>query len=257
MKNYNVERIKKWLTEFIKRTEQGYAEMDLQQLIKDKQKVDDKLAEIESEKHTSEYSSEKASIEITLKMLGKDNVDSMNTEALKERAEEYLSAIEYVQGLNNDTAKYILDMLIKEATGKKEPDKAEKYCIMRELFGLYKIGEEDLYTINMINDTQKAIGETFGYNAGVNVYGLFKKGYWTGEGNFCGWYGAEYYNDCELIAYAIVREREDNKVEELVTTSKHFDKLHIFSGIIEKQFIASNNVEAVEIFKNKLIANEI
>ena len=33
--------------------------------------------------------------------------------------------------------------------------------------------------------------------------GLFDKENWTGEGNFCGWYGAEYYRDTTLIAYGI------------------------------------------------------
>lgn len=31
--------------------------------------------------------------------------------------------------------------------------------------------------------------------------GLFKGGKWDGRGNFCGWYGAEYYLNTELIAY--------------------------------------------------------
>ena len=33
--------------------------------------------------------------------------------------------------------------------------------------------------------------------------GLFDKENWAGEGNFCGWYGAEYYKDTTLIAYGI------------------------------------------------------
>ena len=37
----------------------------------------------------------------------------------------------------------------------------------------------------------------------VRYVGLFRGREWEGRGNFCGWYGGEYYKDTTLVAYGI------------------------------------------------------
>ena len=87
--------------------------------------------------------------------------------------------------------------------------------------------------------------------------GLFDKENWIGEGNFCGWYGAEYYRDTTLIAYGIQLghsgiynpKRPFNGGFKVV--NKYYDKIGIGSCYWTKQFKADSIEEAIRIFKNQ------
>ena len=71
----------------------------------------------------------------------------------------------------------------------------------------------------------------------------FPNGYkWHGEGNFCGWYGAEYYDDCILLGY-YVQTVDGGKVyspkgyhhSNNTVVDKHYDKILIGSAILSKE----------------------
>ena len=87
--------------------------------------------------------------------------------------------------------------------------------------------------------------------------GLFDKENWAGEGNFCGWYGAEYYQDTTLIAYGIQLghssiynpKRPFNGGFKVVY--KHYDKIPIGSCYWTKSFNANSVEEAIEIFRKQ------
>lgn len=87
--------------------------------------------------------------------------------------------------------------------------------------------------------------------------GLFSEANWIGEGNFCGWYGAEFYTNTTLIAYGIQLghssmynpKRPFNGGFKVV--NKHYDKIMIGSCYWTKQFKADSVEEAIRIFKNQ------
>ena len=87
--------------------------------------------------------------------------------------------------------------------------------------------------------------------------GLFSEANWIGEGNFCGWYGAEFYTNTTLIAYGIQLghsnmynpKRPFNGGFKVV--NKYYDKIMIGSCYWTKQFKANSVEEAIRIFKNQ------
>ncbi len=87
--------------------------------------------------------------------------------------------------------------------------------------------------------------------------GLFSEANWIGEGNFCGWYGAEFYTNTTLIAYGIQLghsnmynpKRPFNGGFKVV--NKYYDKIMIGSCYWTKQFKADSIEEAIRIFKNQ------
>lgn len=87
--------------------------------------------------------------------------------------------------------------------------------------------------------------------------GLFDKENWIGEGNFCGWYGAEYYRETTLIAYGIQLghsgiynpKRPFNGGFEVV--NKYYEKISIGSCYWTKTFEANSIEEAIEIFRKQ------
>ena len=87
--------------------------------------------------------------------------------------------------------------------------------------------------------------------------GLFDKENWVGEGNFCGWYGAEYYKDTTLIAYGIQLghssiynpKRPFDGGFKIV--KEHYDKIPIGSCYWTRSFKANSVEEAIEIFRKQ------
>ena len=74
---------------------------------------------------------------------------------------------------------------------------------------------------------------------------LFSEKEWEGKGNFCGWYGVEFYNNAHIIAYCA----GDRIAENVKSVDVHFDRVIIFSCIVENTFEAENDAAAVEKFK--------
>ena len=59
------------------------------------------------------------------------------------------------------------------------------------------------YTINQVRDND------------TTYVALFAEHGFEGKGNFCGWYGAEFYTDARMIAFA--KEREPRKIYKIAT----------------------------------------
>ena len=59
------------------------------------------------------------------------------------------------------------------------------------------------YYVNEVHDNKylKEAGIKLPNDWPNGYVGLFKGRKWEGRGNFCGWYGAEYYLDTKLLAY--------------------------------------------------------
>lgn len=87
----------------------------------------------------------------------------------------------------------------------------------------------------------------------INIVALFTESNWSGEGNFCGWYGSEYYNDTTVIAHYKNNQNDYLVNYEPVTgiteCDFHFDEIKISSCYHEKIIEAESNKEAVEKFK--------
>ena len=82
--------------------------------------------------------------------------------------------------------------------------------------------------------------------------GLFDSNHWTGEGNFCGWYGAEFYTDSKLLAYYIIEvpgssiyePKGKSHLEEEWDHDITYEKIQIGSGYWEQKLYAENDEEA-------------
>lgn len=89
------------------------------------------------------------------------------------------------------------------------------------------------------------------------VIGLFDNCECHGEGNFCGWYGSEYYDKVTLIAYYVQGVPGNVCIDfkrpysEFQVINKHFDKIEIGSRYWTKQFDCGSVGEAIEIFKEQ------
>ena len=88
---------------------------------------------------------------------------------------------------------------------------------------------------------------------------LFDSNKWTGEGNFCGYYAAEYYLDTTILAYGI-QLRKGNAVYNpkapfdggvFENVNAHFNKVPIGSALWEVKIEADSVEEAVRIFKSQ------
>lgn len=103
------------------------------------------------------------------------------------------------------------------------------------------------YYVNRVNDYSDSRTEAIG---------LFTKTNWTGEGNFCGWYGIEYFNDTKLIAYYIIpnssmyKPKGQEHIDEQVV-NKYFKKIAIGSCYWTIEFQAENEEEAIKQFFNE------
>jgi hypothetical protein len=89
--------------------------------------------------------------------------------------------------------------------------------------------------------------------------GLFTNNKWDGRGSFCGYYGAEYYLDTDLLAYGIQCRNGGMRIDLKapfdggfkVFTPQHFSEICIGSGMWEKSFEANSAEEAIDIFKRQ------
>lgn len=87
--------------------------------------------------------------------------------------------------------------------------------------------------------------------------GLFSDTNWVGEGNFCGWYGAEFYTKTTLIAYGIQLGHSSMYNPKrpfdggFKVVNQYYDKIAIGSCYWTKQFTADSVEEAINIFKNQ------
>lgn len=88
--------------------------------------------------------------------------------------------------------------------------------------------------------------------------GLFTNNKFRGEGNFCGWYGIEYYLDTELLAYGIQLVEGCQPIKfkypfdgGFCICKEYYDKIHIGSCMMEKTFEANSVEEAIDIFKRQ------
>ena len=85
--------------------------------------------------------------------------------------------------------------------------------------------------------------------------GLFDNNEWDGRGNFCGYYGAEYYLNTTLLVYGI-QLIEGNRIYNpkapfdggIYESGEHFDEILIGSGMWEKKIEANSVEEAIDIF---------
>ena len=88
---------------------------------------------------------------------------------------------------------------------------------------------------------------------------LFDSNKWAGEGNFCGYYAAEYYLDTTILAYGIQLRKGcavynpkapfDGGFFENVNAN--FNKVPIGSALWEVKIEANSVEEAVRIFKTQ------
>lgn len=92
-------------------------------------------------------------------------------------------------------------------------------------------------------------------NRDYQVIGLFTNGEWEGEGNFCGWYSAEYYKNTTLLAYYCIKEDDElflkgpHTKEKVIKT--YYPKIEIDSCYCEKILEAKNEDEAIKKFFNE------
>lgn len=89
--------------------------------------------------------------------------------------------------------------------------------------------------------------------------GLFTNNEWDAEGNFCGYYGAEYYLNTMLLAYG-VQKRSGGQIVDFKAPfdggffeniNEHYDKILIGSSMWEKCIEADSVEEALKIFKSQ------
>lgn len=72
---------------------------------------------------------------------------------------------------------------------------------------------------------------------------------WHGEGNFCGWYGAEFYLNATLLAYYEIENGymyspKGHKHLDEVVVEQHYDKIGMGSCYWEILMYAENDTEA-------------
>ena len=84
--------------------------------------------------------------------------------------------------------------------------------------------------------------------------GLFTgEGHWHGEGNFCGWYGGEYYDEVTLLAYYEIENTfmyspKGHPHLDEVKVNQYYDKIGIGSIYWERLIYAENDMDAISKF---------
>lgn len=86
-----------------------------------------------------------------------------------------------------------------------------------------------------------------------NVMCLFSEWSWEGKGNFCGWYGVEFYNNAKIIAYCTGEKKPEN----VFVYEKVFEQVIIWSAIVEQTFEAENDEVAIQIFSDLIATNKL
>ena len=90
----------------------------------------------------------------------------------------------------------------------------------------------------------------------IMCIGLFDNNSWDGEGNFCGWYGAEYYKNATLLAHYTIKNphsyqpKGQNHLKNIID-NKFFKKVYIGSSYWEKILEAENDNIAIKKFFNE------
>lgn len=95
-----------------------------------------------------------------------------------------------------------------------------------------------------INQVSLSDGKNIEGNDG-KIMCLFSEKEWEGKGNFCGWYGVEFYNNAHVIAYC----SGDRTVENIKPVDITFDQVVIWSCMVEQCFEAENDEAAIREFK--------
>lgn len=93
------------------------------------------------------------------------------------------------------------------------------------------------------------------YEYGNDLIGLFGDRQWDGRGNFCGWYGAEYYLNTELFAYYVAEGanyRPEKRISDVTVcdTPIKCKEIAIGSCYWEYEIEAETVEEAIEKFRN-------
>lgn len=97
---------------------------------------------------------------------------------------------------------------------------------------------------------------TNGLQYGQSIIGLFRQCETDGRGNFCGYYGSEYYVETELYAYYVADckgvYRPEARISELVICDPRikYHEVRIGSHMWTKVIEARNVEEAIELFDN-------
>ena len=90
---------------------------------------------------------------------------------------------------------------------------------------------------------------------GTELLGLFTNNKWSAEGTFCGYYGSEYYNDTTLIWTVVIEAQGILQVKKFLGKPQRiniqYDRVRIFSGIIERVIKARNDKQAFIKFSKK------
>lgn len=88
------------------------------------------------------------------------------------------------------------------------------------------------YTINQVRDND------------TKYVALFAEHEFEGKGNFCGWYGAEFYTDARMIAFC----KGERIPENIQNCNEVYREVQIWSCIVEQPFEANNDKEAIDKF---------
>lgn len=88
------------------------------------------------------------------------------------------------------------------------------------------------YTINQVRDND------------TTYVALFAEHGFEGKGNFCGWYGAEFYTDARMIAFC----KGERTPENIQNCNKVYKEVQIWSCIVEQPLEANNDKEAIDKF---------
>ena len=108
-----------------------------------------------------------------------------------------------------------------------------------------------IFYVNELYD--KNIADT---HYGVCIIGLFGDHGYEGRGNFCGWYGAEYYTNAELYAHYLAEGgglySPEKRISDVVVNEPtiKYDEVQIGSGYWELKIEAETLEEAINKFKN-------
>jgi hypothetical protein len=110
------------------------------------------------------------------------------------------------------------------------------------------------FYVNAIYDWKSQFGPKPKY--GENLIGLFGEKQWDGRGNFCGWYGVEYYLNTEAFAHYVADcsrlYRPEKRISDVTVCDPPIKckEIQIGSCYWEYKIEAETVEEAIEKFKN-------
>lgn len=110
------------------------------------------------------------------------------------------------------------------------------------------------FYVNELRDNQ--LREKLGVKWPYNIIALFGEYEWDGVGNFCGWYGAEYFLDTKVYAYYIADATHfydpKQRVSDVTVCNPclEYERVGIGSCSWTTVIEADSVEEAIEKFKN-------